>query len=93
MEQIKDVVSSVIKKLASSASGPGQLIGQAWQEAAGKKFIKHAAIENYKNGKLLVRVDSPVALFQLNLKRNQILEKLQKIDTGLKIIDLKLGKV
>jgi len=93
MEQMKNVVGSVLEKLASDSIDRHQRLWQAWQEATGKKFIKHATIESYRNGKLTIRVDSPVAMFQLNLKRNQILEKLQKVDKELKIINLKLGKV
>ena len=93
MEQIKNVVSSVIEKLASENVDRNQRLWRAWQEATGKKFFKHATIESYKNGRLLIRVDSPVAMFQLNLKRNHILETLQKADSELKSIDLRMGKV
>jgi hypothetical protein len=93
MEQIKEIVNSVIEKLVSCSGAEQQETWRAWQNAVGKKFITHTTIENYRNGRLLVRVDSPAALFQLNLKRNQILEKLQKIDKNLKSLDLKLGQV
>ncbi|MFH1655178.1 MAG: DUF721 domain-containing protein [Candidatus Omnitrophota bacterium] len=93
MERIKNVVSSVLEKLASDSIDRHQRLWQAWQGVAGKKFIKHATIDSYKNGRLVIKVDSSVAMFQLNLKRNQILEKLQKADKELKTVDLKLGKV
>lgn len=93
MDQIKSVVSSVIEKLASENLDRNQRLWQAWQEATGKKFLKHATIAGYKNGRLVIKVDSPVAMFQLNLKRNHILTVLQKVDKELKSIDLRMGKV
>ena len=93
MERIKSVVSSVIEKLASDNLDRNQRLWQAWQAAAGKKFLKHTTIESYKNGRLVIKVDSPVAMFQLNLKRNHILEVLRKADRELKSINLRMGKV
>ncbi|MFH1947378.1 MAG: DciA family protein, partial [Candidatus Magasanikbacteria bacterium] len=92
MDQIKNVISSVIEKLASDNLDRNQQLWQAWQDATGKKFLKHATIESYKNGRIVIKVDSPVAMFQLNLKRNHILTVLQKVDKELKSIDLRMGK-
>jgi predicted nucleic acid-binding Zn ribbon protein len=92
MEQIKDIVKNVIEKLSTQNAAQNQLQG-AWQEAVGKKVFKHTQIEAVKYGKILIKVDSPTAMFHLNLKRRQILKELQKIDKTLSIIELRAGKV
>ena len=93
MEQIKEIVNKVIEKLASDKTASIQQEWRALQEIVGKKFIKHTMIEGLRDGKLFIRVDSPVLLFHLNLKRSRILEKLQKINKDLKTIDLRMGRV
>ena len=93
MEQIKDIISGVIGKLSVQNSGHSQQIQQAWQKTVGEKVAKHTFVEGLKDGKLFVKVDSPVAAFQLNLKRNQILRELQKIDNTLGNIVLRVGRI
>lgn len=93
MEQLKNIINNVIGKMSSGSAISNQDLWQAWEGAIGKKLIKHTAIEGVRNGKLSVRVDSPVMMFQLNLKRNHIIKKLQKIDKELTDINLRIGKV
>ena len=93
MEQIKDIVGNVIEKLSSEKAIPNQQMWEAWQAAVGKKFIKHTSIESFKDGKLLVNIDSSPLLFHLSLKRRRLLERLQKTDGQLKILELRMGKV
>jgi predicted nucleic acid-binding Zn ribbon protein len=91
MEQIKDIIHDVIEKL--SGQDNNRELGRVWQNAVGKKMARHTQISGLKHGKLLVRVDSPVAMFQLNLKRNQILKELQKVNKDLLSIELVSGRV
>lgn len=93
MEQIKTIVHDVIEKLSTQGAGQAQDIQCAWSEAVGKKVSCHTQIEGLRNGKLSVLVDSPVTIFHLNLKRNQLLKELQKIDKAITTIDLRVGKV
>lgn len=93
MEQIKEVVNDVINKLASKTGADQQRIVQAWQEAVGRKFGKHTSIRGIRDKKLIVMVDSPALMFHLNLKRNQILKALRRVEKDLDNITLKIGKV
>ncbi|MBM3249160.1 MAG: DUF721 domain-containing protein [Candidatus Omnitrophica bacterium] len=93
MEQIKEIVHDVIERLSNQNPDKNQQIQRVWQEAVGKKVFKHTQIAGLKDGRLLIRVDSPVMMFHLNLKRSQILKALQKIDQGLSTIELRVGRV
>lgn len=93
MEQIKDIVSGVIEKLSVQNSGQSQQLQQAWQKTVGAKIVKHTLVEGLRSGKLFIRVDSPVAVFQLNLKRSQILRELRKVDNTLGNIVLRVGRI
>jgi predicted nucleic acid-binding Zn ribbon protein len=94
MEQIKGIVKDVIERLSSKTSIPQKQIWRVWQEAVGEKNIKHTRIEGIRDGRIFVRVDSPVLMFHLNLKRNYILKQLQqRIDRNLTDIKLKIGKI
>ncbi|HOX54914.1 MAG: DUF721 domain-containing protein [Candidatus Omnitrophica bacterium] len=93
MEQIKTIVHDVIKKLSIQGAEQAQDIQRAWSEAVGKKVSCRTQIEGLRNGRMLVLVDSPVTMFHLNLKRNQLLKELQKIDKAITTIDLRVGKV
>ncbi len=93
MEQIKTIIHDVIEKLSTQGAGQSQDMQRAWQEAVGKKIVRHTQIEGLKDGRLLVLVDSPVALFQLNLKRSRLLKALQKIDRAISKIELRVGRV
>lgn len=93
MEQIKGIIHDVIEKLSNQNPDKNQEIQRVWQDAVGKKVAKHTQIVGLKDGKLLIRVDSPVAMFHLNLKRSQILKELQKIDQKLSVIELRVGRV
>lgn len=93
MEQIKQIVNNVIEKLSTQNCAHNQEMQRAWRDMVGKKVSKHTLIEGVKGGRLIVRVDSAVAMFHLNLKRNQILKELQKIDKQVSTIELRTGKV
>ena len=95
MDKIQDVVGSVIANISAHTTTASlqQQILAAWEETIGKRVAKHTRIASFKNGNLLIFVDSPVVLFHLNLKRALVKEKIQKITKEFKDIILKVGRV
>ena len=93
MEQIKDILKDVIADLGSEKRKTQEEILKIWQDAVGKKGIKHTKIIGIKDGRLLVNVDSSVWLFQLSIKRNSLLEKLRRVTDNLKEIRFRIGQV
>jgi len=49
-----------------------------WEEIVGKKIAKHSTPEEVKHGVMMVKVETPVWRNELTLRKNEILEKLNK---------------
>lgn len=93
MEQIKDIISTVIASMASGRPEIQTKIRIIWEKAWDQKTLKHTAIVGIEKGRLLVHVDSPAWLFQMNLKKREVLEKLKAEIPELSHIHFKIGKV
>lgn len=93
MDQIKDIVSKVIGNMASGKPEIQTKIQRIWQSVFDKKTLVHSAIIGLQKGKLIVHVDSPAWLFQMNLQKRKILEKLKEDVPQLEHIHFKIGKV
>jgi len=93
MEQIKDIINSVIKNISSGKRKVQEEILKTWEDVLGKRAAKHTKIMGIHNGKLFVNVDSSVWLFQLNLKRNYLLGELRKITDDVEEINFRIGRV
>ncbi len=68
-------------------------IQRLWQNILEKKIIQHTKIIGLQKGKLVVHVDSPAWLFQMNLQRRKVLEKMKEGIPELSHIHFKIGKV
>lgn len=78
---IKNVVKKVVEGLldeAVSKKDLKDLLDKAWLKAAGKKAAKHARIASLRKSKLIVEVSESGWLYQLNLKKQEILGELNK---------------
>jgi len=93
MEQIKDIVSEVIAAMAAGRPTVQNKIRKIWGKAFDPKTLKHTAIVGLQKGKLIVHVDSPAWLFQMSLKKRDVLEKLKAEIPELSHIHFKIGKV
>ena len=49
-----------------------------WEEIVGKQIAKHSTPEEVKHGVMMVRVETPVWRNELTLRKNEIIEKLNK---------------
>jgi predicted nucleic acid-binding Zn ribbon protein len=93
MDQVKDIVDSVILKLLKKDSPQSKNIENIWQKAAGKKIQQHTKLAGLKQDQLVVYVDSPAWLYQLNLLKNKMLKEIQGQIPEIKRIHFKTGKV
>ncbi len=92
-ENIKDVVLKVFEQLSA-----GQPQAQPdWQRLLenifDEKERRHVKLSGRKEQVLFFHVDSPAWLYQLNLKRPQILEKVQKEMPDIQKVYFKIGMV
>jgi predicted nucleic acid-binding Zn ribbon protein len=53
-------------------------LGAAWRSIAGAETAKHATVEGYADGVLLIRCDSTAWATQLSLMRSQIADRIAK---------------
>ena len=93
MEQIKDIIPQVIGQLSCRTSEVHAKIQKYWRDVVPNKSRGHTMIQGFSKGKLLIQVDSSAWLFQLNMQKKQILEKIQKEIPEILEIILKIGKV
>ncbi|MFC1704394.1 DciA family protein, partial [Candidatus Omnitrophota bacterium] len=89
------VVQQVVGDLSKRTPEQGlqRQIVATWDDTVGRRVAKHTRVAGLKKGELLVLVDSPVFLFHVNLKRAQLLTKLQILTSDIQNIRLRIGKV
>ncbi len=93
MESIKNVVQQVVHDMAEKKPNPENKIQRIWQGLLGGKVTKHTCIFGIKKNQVMVLVDSPAWLFQLNLEKRRILKEIQKEIPDISEIRFKIGKV
>lgn len=93
MEVIKDTVHSVMRGLIAKKRGP-ENDPQGWLEKAlTKKELQHIQFNYFKKGILNLDVDSSSRLYSLNLKKGDLLAKLNKVTGAIKDIRFRIGEI
>ena len=93
MDNIKDIVTQVIEKTVQKKSSAHEELETIWGKLHDKKTLEHVKIVGLKNGCLLVDVDSPARLYELNSKKRKLVENLNKRIPEIKDIYLRVGMV
>ena len=93
MDEIKKIVGKVIKDIADKGPTRKQELQDFWRCTLDDKEFKHTKIQEINNDALIVLVDSPVWLYQCNLKKKKFLTEVQKEFPEIKKIYFKIGKV
>jgi len=93
MEQVKDIIDSVIGNLAKQGSHSLDMVENIWHQTTDAKIQQHTKIGGLKDQKLIIYVDSSPWLYQLNFKKNRILKNMQEYNPEIQGIIFKLGKV
>ena len=93
MEEIKDIVHKVIDHMAARKPQEQNKIRRIWDRFLKGQGLEHTKILEFKDGNLVVNVDSAVWLFQLNMKKANILAVLREDVPEVKNIFFKVGKV
>ena len=77
-ERIDSIVKSVIGKLDKEANPTSNEINSIWKEVAGKKAIRHTKPTSLKKKHLVVNVDGSGWLYELTLRKKELLTGLKK---------------
>lgn len=94
---IKDVLSAVIQNLAGEKKTKIEIVKEAFGAALGETAKAHAAPVAFKAKRLVVNVDSSSWMYELNLKKPQILaglnQKLKKENIQINDIMFRIGEI
>jgi predicted nucleic acid-binding Zn ribbon protein len=92
MDNIKDIVKTVIGQIAEQSPDTYSKTERIWENLVGKKERKHTKVAGIKEDVLWVYVDSPAWMYHLRIQQNSILQKLKEEIPGIKQIRFKMGK-
>lgn len=93
MENIKDIIPQVIERLSKEGPPQERKLRAVWQGAFQRQELKHMRLVGIKGGRLLVYVDSSAWLYQMRLKKPQLLQALQQHTQEIQDIHFQIGKV
>lgn len=79
MEEIKEIVKKVIEELNPKKSSLDlKKLNLSLKKVLSPEELKAIHLHSFKKGVLRINTDSSVFLYQLNLKKDLILKRLQK---------------
>lgn len=77
-EHFGDLIGSVIKSLTGKERLSAEEIGAAWQEAVGQAAAKHSRPVSFKKESLVVNIESSSWLYELTVRKKEILKTLER---------------
>ncbi len=92
---IKEVIDGVIKNLGQGRAMQAQVLKDSWIKAVGDNALKHAKPVDFKDGVLIIHVDSSSWLHKLTMEKSKIFARV-KDDVGgdvIKDIKLRIGEL
>jgi len=93
MDDIKDIISKVIGDIAEKNPCSYDKVERIWQNLLNKQELKHTKLMGVKDETLLVRVDSPVWLYQMRMRKLRILKRLKEEILDIKQIRFEIGTI
>ena len=91
MDEIKNIIKDVIRDMSVHKDPTKDNIQETVKQALKEKEREHCRISGIKEGNLMIIVDSPVWLYQLNLQKSKLLEELKKDNPSIQKIRFKIG--
>jgi len=92
MEPIKGTVANLLKEWQKKSEKQGD--PEQWlKKTLTKKELGHIKFNYLKKGILGLSVDSSSLLYQLSLKKAELIKSLKKEEAGIKDIYLRIGAV
>lgn len=94
MELLKNTLDEVMRGLSAKKSACADAQPQQWlKKALTKKELGHIKVKYFNKGVLGLNVDSSAWLYILSLKKEELLDKLKKENSGLKNIIFRIGEI
>jgi predicted nucleic acid-binding Zn ribbon protein len=92
MENIKDIVKTVIGNIAQRNPDAEYRAERIWEKIIAENERKHTKVAGIKEEVLFVHVDSPAWLHHMRTRQNSIFQRLSEEIPGIKQIRFKMGK-
>ena len=92
---LKDVIKGLIERIEKKEGGKDVDFFEVWRKAAGRDAAEHTKPKNLRFGKLSVNVSDSSRLYELTLKKNEIIKRLNKLLKTKKIkeIRFRIGEI
>ena len=94
-ERIDSIVKAIITKLDKGANPTSDEIENIWKEIAGEKAFRHTKPASLRKKRLVINVDGSSWLYELTLRKKELLAGLKKKMGSDKIEELqfRIGEV
>jgi len=94
VEHLGDVLKNVISDIGKKKRFSEEL-KEAWEKAAGKKAAGHTRAVSLRKGRLAINVDDSGWLYDLTLKKKELLKKIEEKlkNKNIKEIRFRIGDV
>ncbi len=79
---IREVLTRTIESIVAKKQNPvycEEDINKIWEKVAGKAASRHSSPAQIKGNVLVVNVDSPTWIYQLNIRKSEVEKKLNKL--------------
>ena len=91
MEALKDTISAVMQGLEQKKKIAGDDTRDLLKKVLTKNELAHIKCNYFRKGILGILVDSSAVYYKLNLRKNELINKLGKELSGLQDISLRMG--
>jgi len=91
MDSIKDVIKDVIGKISQKNSNFTNNIEEIFKGTIKENEGKHCSVSGYKDGILIIVVESTTWLYEIKKKQHTILKKLKEKIPDIESIKFRIG--
>ena len=93
MDNIKDIVSGVLKNIAGRKPADHEKLERIWKNILDPHERGHTRIVSFKDGQVWAAADAPAWVYALNMKKGKLLEQLRQQLPEVKSLHFKIGKI
>jgi len=90
MKKAGDILGDYMRNLHLNMENGYSSVFKSWSSIAGEDMSSHSTIKDLTNGILLVEADHPGWIQLLQMRKKNILKKVQKTYPELDIIDIRI---
>lgn len=90
MKRAADILRSIMNDQEARRAGEWSSFFKGWEAVAGNDIAAHSAVRDVKQGTVIIEVDHPGWLQMLQMRKVQILSKMQQRYPALEIKDMRV---